>query len=96
MRKVFLAAVLAVVVAGSAWGADGPAAVVVNAEGNGRFVIIDKVVVNLNGVAAISYWESTGSLTVLSLNGTATVLSAKLTAEEWKKIQVQIVKASGG
>jgi hypothetical protein len=92
MFKV-LVATLVLACSVTVWAETLPVAVVAGGDSRPHYVLIDRLAVNLNAVALMEY--DRGLLTVTYVNGTNATFSMKLTAEEWKKIQFEILKASG-
>jgi hypothetical protein len=95
MRHSLYSAAVVLLLAGGVW-AQNPPTVAVPAETRPNFVAIDQVVLNLNAVAGIHYAASSGGgalISVTYLNGVVTSYRVTLTAEDWKKVQAEIVKA---
>src|SRR5436305_1108849 len=95
MRKLLFVAAVVMTCAGSAW-AQGQPVVAVAAEGRSNFVVVDQVVLNLNAVAGINYAATSGGRAMISvtyLNGVTMTYGVKLTEDEWKRTQGEIVKA---
>jgi len=97
MRNPLFVAALVAVLAISCWAQNTPV-VAVAAEGTPNFVAVDQVLLNINAVAGINYSPATGGgaiLAVTYLNGITTTYAVKLSPDDWKKTQAEIIKARG-
>ena len=93
MKRYLLLAILlsSLLVAGAA--ADNQTVTLASPTGKPNFISFDTLVVNLNAVAGFSYYSNAngGSVTIAYLNGTTSVHGVRLNADQWTKVQADIV-----
>ena len=93
MRSALLAAAFVLLFSAGVGAENPPVAMIMSTDAKPHFVAIDHVVLNLNALASVGFSETSHMLSVTFINGSVTSYPVKLTGDEWKKIQAEIVKA---